>query len=443
MLVVVAGLSVTGALSRADDRGVKRGELAIDLGTFAPQRAMVEAELAKDRSGRLTRADLLAMLGRSSAASGNFELSAAAYVMFLHEFGSEHPYSEQIASRLIDSLAPLDLDNVDILFTAEGPRYEPVWRMGKVASEQRLRQAVLACEYAARIAKTPADKGRALLRMGWIQRVLNDWPAATAAWERCATETRGSPTASNALWLAAENQRWTGNPAQAAELLKRVLQDSAADAARKVTAQRTIESLEAEAHRDAAWLRDPVVGLQREIEQRRASRRPHEVYREVVVWLGQRGERAAQLSVARWAVAQSDWPLSARLAAHADTADALLTGMPGDAAKSETAAVLEALTKLAEDDAWLIPAAIRRSSLLRDLSRAGEAMSMWTELSKRMQDPDAWEARVVPERIKVLIATGERAEARRLLDELARKYPDHPELGALRAVVGVQAEEGK
>ncbi len=214
--VVVVGLGVTGASSRADERrGAKGGELAIDLSTFAPQRAMVEAELAKDQSGRFTRADLLAMLGRSSAASGNFELSAAAYVLFLHEFGSEHPYSERIASLLIDSLAPLNLDTVDILHTPAGPRFEPTWRMGKAVSEQRLRQAVMACEYAAGIASSPAGKAQALLRMGWIQRALNDWPAATAAWERCATEARGSRAASDALWFAAENCEFLGQPAEA------------------------------------------------------------------------------------------------------------------------------------------------------------------------------------------------------------------------------------
>lgn len=442
--VVVVGLGVTGASSRADERrGAKGGELAIDLSTFAPQRAMVETELAKDQSGRFTRADLLAMLGRSSAASGDFELSAAAYAMFLHEFGTEHPYSEQIASRLIDSLAPLNLDTVDILHTPAGPRFEPTWRMGKAVSEQRLRQAVTACEYAAGIASSPAGKAQALLRMGWIQGALNDWPAATAAWERCATEACGSPAAVDALWLAAENQRWTGRPAEAAQVLRRVLQDSVATDAQKARARREIEALEAEARRDAAWLRDPVAGLQREIEQRRASRGPHEVYRDVMMWLGQRGERAAQLSLARWGMAQSDWPLPARLAAHADMADALLAGTPDEAAKAEAAAVLGALAELAVDDAWSIPAAIRRSSLLRDLGRAGEAASMWVGLSRRIHDPEVWEARVLPERIRVLSATGDRVEARRLFEELVGKHPDHPELGALRAVVGAQAEEGK
>lgn len=441
MIIGWRGAGVT--MSSGDGPPAKPPELAIDLEAFAPQRAMVEAELAKDQSGRFPRADLLAMLGRSSAAGGNFELSAAAYLMFLHEFGSEHPYSEQITPRLIDSLAPLNLDTVDILHTQEGPRFEPAWRMGKAASEQRLRQAVTACEYAANIAKSPADKGQALLRMGWIQRALNDWPAATAAWERCATEAPGSPAASDALWLAAENQHWTGHPAEAAELLKRVLQDSAAGDARKAVARREIEALEAEARRDAAWLRDPVAGLQREIEQRRASRGPHEVYREVTTWLGQRGERAAQLSLARWGMAQNDWPLPARLAAHAEAADALLAGRPDDAAKSEAVAVLDALTKRAEDDSWLIPAAIRRSGLLRDLGKAGKATTMWTDVFKRMRDPETWEARVLPERIKVLIATGDRKAASHLFEELVGKYPDHPELGALRAVVGAQAEEGK
>lgn len=300
LLMTVVALGATGILSRADERGpAKGGELAIDLGTFAPQRAMVEAELAKEQSGRFARADLLVMLGRSSAASGNFELSAAAYVTFLDEFGADHPYSERVALRLLDSLAPLDLDNVDILHTPEGPRYEPAWRMGKAVSEQRVRQAVTACDYVVSTAKTQKEKGQALLHMGWIQRALKDWPAATAAWQRCATEARGEPAATSALWLAAENEQWTGHPAQAARLLAKVADSPSATDAQKTSARRQIEALEAEAQRDAAWLRDPVAGLQAEIERRGGSRSPQDVYQEAVMWLTQRGNRASLLAVAR------------------------------------------------------------------------------------------------------------------------------------------------
>lgn len=445
---MVAGLLGTAAgLSRAGENEPRRpGELAIDLSTFAERCAVVEAELAKEAEGGLTRADLLATFGRSSAASGDFESSAAAYVMFLKEFGGGHPYSERIAARLLDSLAPLSLDSVDIRHTPKGPRFDPVWRMGQAASEQRLHQAVLACEYAAALVKSPADKGQALLRMGWIERALNDWAAATAAWERCAAEAGGTPAATEALWLAAENQRWTRHPAEAAELLQRLLREECASStgARIAAARREIEALEAEARRDAAWLRDPVAALQAEIEQRRNSLAPQDVYREVVTWLSQHGEQAARLAVARWGLAQSGWPLPARLAAHAELVDALLAATPPtDAAKAEAATVLRALVDLAPDDSWLVPTAIRRSVLLRDMGRASEATEMWTSVAKTTRDPEAWGASVLPEQIKALVATGDHVAARQSFEELARKYPEHPELEALRAIVGKQAEEGK
>ncbi len=426
-------LCVSAVALRADEEGSpKAGGLAIDVGTFAGQRAMVEAELAKGQSGGFTRADLLAMLGRSSAASGDFELSAAAYVMFLDEFGSEHAYSQRIALRLIDSLAPLDLETIDIRHTPEGPRYEAAWRLGKAASEQRLRQAVLACEYAAGLTKMPADKGRAWLRMGWIQRALNDWPAATRAWQTCADVARGLPGAADALWLTVENQRWTGQYEAAVATVRRFMAEYPKDE-RGSSAGLLLDTLQAEARRARVKVADSVQALQAEIAERRSGRGAYQVFREVADWHLGRGERQAWLEVTRWAVGQTDWSLPERVAASMDLTDALL-GQPevGVEHKAEAARVLADVVRIAPDDSWRVRAALRRSKLLRELNRAAEALDMWRGLLPRLAQPDQWVAESRPERIRVHVAAGELTSAAALLDELTRDCPEHPELSDLR-----------
>lgn len=87
-------------------------------------------KVAEDLAGEESRPreDLLAMYGRSSAASGRFDLAAAAYAMFLEEFGTRHPYAERVAMRLADCLAPLDLDSIEIVHLPGGPEFHPRWR---------------------------------------------------------------------------------------------------------------------------------------------------------------------------------------------------------------------------------------------------------------------------------------------------------------------------
>lgn len=161
------------------------------------------------------------------------------------------------------------------------------------------------------------------------------------------------------------------------------------------------------------------------------------------MWLTQRGDGGSLLAVARWATSQDDWPLPIRLSAQATTVDALLAGTPDDAAQAEAAMVLANMTELADEDSWLVPTAVRRSALLRKLNRSTEAAELWRNVMKRIREPQAWEARVLPERIRVAAGSGTSAEARDLFDKLARAYPDHPELSTLRSVVGVRAQEGE
>ncbi len=423
---------------QGDDRRIPESEV---LGKIADllqgEKGEVEEELAGAEG--FGRDDLLARAGRSSAASGRFDRAAAAYTIFLQEFGLAHAYSAGVAMRLADCLAPLDLDSAEIVHGASGPEFHPRWGMGHRPRPELLRMAPAAYELAATLAADESSAARARLKVGWVYRALNEWDASTKTWDTCAADSTNSQVAAEALWLAAENQHWTGRPLEASRLLQRLLEGGLGQ--REQTwasaARREIETLEAEARRDAAWLRDPVPALRSEIEQRCGSRAPHEVYREVMTWLSRRGEVAARLAVARWATAQHDWPLPAGLAAHADTADALLSALPPTgAAQAEAAAVFGELIRLAPDDDWLVPAALRRSVLLRDTGKAAEAAAMWAEVLTKTRGPRVSGADVLSERIRVLAAVGELAEARRLCEELAQKHPDHPDIDELWTLVG-------
>lgn len=411
---------------------------SFDMTVFAEEVARVNQAIAREAA--YSRDDLLAMYGRSAAASGRFDVAAAAYAMFLNEFGTDHPYSEKIATRLADCLFPFKYDQIDVLHSAAGPRLEPAWRMGFSPRPDHLRLAVPAFGLAATLALDGHAKGSALLKLGWVHRVLGDWPAATAAWEHCAADAAGTRVVGDALRLAAENQRWTGHPAEAAELLGRLQRDATKEAAKNLAEE--IEALNAEALRDEQWLNDPVAGLQGEIENR-PKRSPEQVFQEAMNWLAQRGEQSARLAVARWGMAQGDWSGGARLAAHLHAADALLaTASPSAEAKVEAADVLRQLTDIAPSDSWLVSTAMRRSALLRQIGASVEAATMWKEVAMRMQRPWVWSGQVLPERIRVSLAAKDRASAEQLLEQLEQDHPEHAELDALRTMLGI-SEEGE
>ncbi|MCK4660996.1 MAG: hypothetical protein KAV82_15855, partial [Phycisphaerae bacterium] len=327
-----------------------RSPVAVTVSTLEDKQDEVEANLAGEDS--FPREDLLAMCGRSSAASGQFDRAAAAYQMFLEEFGTEHAYSARIAMRLADCLAPLDLSHVSIAHEDAGPMFNPQWRMGHKPRREWLEQAVGAYELAAKLAESDGDAGRALLRIGWAHRALDDWGASTAAWERCVAEAAGTRWAAEALWLAAENLSWTGQPAAAAEQLRELTVDYPEDSRSAVAADRA-ECLEAEARRTPEWLANPVASLEAEIEERAAVRPPHEVYRSVMEWLRREGHVTARIAVGRWACAQGDWPINVRLACHHNLVDALL-GEPeaGEIKRLEAADVLEQVMEIAPNDDW-------------------------------------------------------------------------------------------
>ena len=415
---------------------------ALDLSGFENEVRQIEADLQGEESR--PREDLLAMYGRSAAASGRFDLAAATYAMFLKEFGTEHPYSERIAARLADCLAPLDLNTVNVVHTASGPEYRPTYRMGYAPSPEQLRQAIAGYELLAGLAGDASTRGHALLRMGWVHRALNDWEGAMRAWDRCATEASGTGPGADALWLAAENLSWTNQPASAAERLRRLMTDYPEDRRQAAAADR-LESLEAEARRTPRWRDDPVGSLRVEIQERQAVRRPHQVYRDVLAWANRKGDNHRRVAVSRWAIHQTDWPTSARLAAHADLVDGLVGSADADeAAKSEAVDVLTQQIELAgEDKSWLLAAAMKLSPLLRELGRAREAAALWETVRSRLADSPTWAGQTRPERIRVFLAIEDRPAAQMLLTEMTTEDSDDPEIGVLHALVNRTAEEDK
>ena len=412
---------------------------AVDLADFAAEVAIVERELAE--AAGLTRADSLATYGRSAAASGRFDLAAAAYAMFLDEFGTEHPYSERIAMRFADCLFPFRYDQVDVVHTAAGPRLHPAWRMQFTPRPERLRQAVRAYELAGAIAGDGQTAGAALLKLGWVHRVLDDWEASTEAWDRCAKDAAPTKSAADAHWLSAENLAWTAQPTESVEHLRRLATEYPGDGRVAAVAER-IEHLEAEARRSPDWLADPVASLRMEIEARSAARTPSEVYRSVVKWLGRRGDHAAVIAVSRWACARDDWPVDARIACRFDLVDALVASPVAEADGREAAERLGEIVDLAPTDAVAVPAAIRRYRLLNEMEQFGEAERVADEIAARVRGSRRWEPVVLTERIESLLERGEKDRAESILDALVESHPDYDAHGRFDAAFARPGEEG-
>lgn len=412
---------------------------AIILSALPKEHTEVSADLAEERN--FSREDLLAMYGRSSAASGRFAHAAAAYAMFLQDYGSEHEYSAEIALRLADSLAPLDLDSIQIVHTRNGPVYHPRWRMGFEPGRAQLRLALPAYELAAELADDDAHAGRALLRRGWVCRALGEWESATAAWDYCVSQFPDTEASDEALRLAADNLAWTRQPAAAAQRL-RVTATSCPDQARVQSALARVESLEAEARRQKEWFIDPVASLEAEIEQRAEALPAPQVYKSVLRWLQRRGERAHCVTVSLWACTQTDWPVSQRISAYYDLTDALLNGAANNEERLAAAHVLGEIVSLSDDNRSAMPAALRRCRLLTELEHFEEAGQALSAIEDRVAGSFEWEPRLLLARVQSLVAQGDHAGARDVRADLQHLYPDYELPEELEAVLdGVPDEE--
>jgi tetratricopeptide (TPR) repeat protein len=447
--LLVATCAMRGA---ADDTAPRRAETmtrdgqvaarsgAIDLAAFAPEVEAVEQELAA--ASGFSREELLVMFGRSSAAAGRFDVAAAAYAMFLNEFDTDHPYSGKMAAHLADCLFPFRYDQVDVIHSGSGPKLEPAWRMGYTPRPEHLRQAVHAFELAASLDQDGYAKGSALLKLGWVHRVLGDWDASTAAWDRCAKEAAPTRSAADALWLAAENLEWTNCPTEAAEHLEHLASNYPADA-RISAAMERIEYLQADARRGADWLSDPAASLQSEIEGRAGSRSPQEVNRSVAQWLQRRGEREASIAVSRWASMQNGWAIMDRVHARFNLADALLNeNPPREATRVEAVEVLQSVAAMDIDDAWTVPAAVRAYRLLVELNRPQEAERFLGDFGKTRIQSQPWGPVLLTAEIESLLQRGETARARDKLTRLRTLHPDYDLMGRFAGLLGDAEQEG-
>jgi tetratricopeptide (TPR) repeat protein len=422
------------------DGQVAARSAALDLSAFATEVEAVERELAA--ANGFSREELLVMYGRSSAASGRFDVAAAAYAMFLNEFGMDHPYSERIAARLADCLFPFNYDQVDVIHSASGPKLEPAWRMGSSPRPAHLRLAEPALELAASLAGDQHAKGSAWLKLGWVHRVLSDWDASTAVWDRCARNCPTARAAADALWLAAENLEWANRPAEAASRLSQLSRDYPQDD-RVPAAMERVEQLQAEARREAAWLSDPVASLQSEIKARAGGRSPQEVYRSVVQWLQRRGEHEALIAVSRWAGAQNNWPIMDRAQARLHLADALLIkNPPTEAVRAEAVDVLQSIAAMDIDDAWTVPAALRAYHALVELSRPQEADRFLGDFGKTRIQSQPWGPVLLTAEIESLLQRGETARARDKLTRLRTLHPDYDLMGRYDGFLGSAKQEG-
>lgn len=403
--------------------GLSRNASAVvNMAAFAEEVSVVERELMGTTG--MGRDVLLARYGRSSAASGRFDHAAAAYAMFLDEFGTDHRYSERIAMRFADCLFPFKYSQVDVLHVASSPQLQPAWRMEFSPQPGHLREAVRAYELAASITDDSHAVGVALLKLGWVHRVLDDWEASTEAWDRCAHELVPTKVAADAIWLSAENLAWSGQPTASAERLRRLVTEHPGDDRVDAVTDR-IEHLEAEAHRSSSWSTDPVASLKMEIEARSGARAASEVYRSAVKWLKRRGERAAMIAIVRWARTQHDWPADARIACRYDLVDALSIPAGDEADHHEAADLLGEIVDLASGDNTAVPAAIRRCRLLKCQGQFGEEDRVADEIAERVKGSRRWEPVVLTERIESLLERGDLGGAEAVFDALVESHPDY------------------
>ena len=410
----------------------------VEMKAFAAEVEAIESELSA--TSGFQRDELLVMYGRSAAASGRFDQAAAAYAMFLNELGTAHPDSERIVMRFADCLFPFKFDEVNVVHTRSGPRLDAVWRMGYLPQTEHLRQALKAYELAALVSKDQHTIGGALLRLGWVHRVLGDWSASTEAWDRCAKEAFQTKSAADALWLAAENLEWSNRPADAAERVRRLAREYPHDD-RIPAAIKRIEYLKAEASRPADWLSDPVASLKGELESYTSTRSASEVYRSVVQWLQRRGEHEAVVAVSRWACSQNEWTNKDQIACRYDLADALLESADRNALM-EAADTFREIVELAPDEATAVNATLRCARVLNRLERHDDAERLMGTLANRVHGSKRWEPLVLTEFAEMFLARGDKERATGVLNSLAASHPDLDLTERFPAVRGANRTEG-
>lgn len=180
-----------------------RPVVSIRPSAFETECRQIQAAIETDQT--TPRSDLLVMYSRTTAGSGKFRLAAAACAMFLDEFGDSHPQAAQMAIRMGDCLAPLDMNNIEIAEGKDGLRFRPLWRGASKPNAEHLYQAIAAYERAGQIAADENQRAEAMVKLGWVYRALNDWKTSTEVWDQCADKASQLRSGQEALYLAAEN----------------------------------------------------------------------------------------------------------------------------------------------------------------------------------------------------------------------------------------------
>lgn len=412
----------------------------INLADFAEEVAIVEGVISELTGS--TRADSLARYGGTAMATGQLRIATAAYAMFLDEGGLEHPHGERITMWLADCLFPFNYSEINVAHTGTGPQLRPTWHRGVELKPEYVRQAIGAYEFAASVAGDPHARGKALLRLGWVHRSLDDWENSTEAWVRGADEASPTMQAADGLWLAIENLVWTDHSAEAVERLRQFA-DVYADDARMRLVEERLEYLEAEARRSSDWMLDPVKSLELEIEARSEARSPSEVYRAVVKWLRRKHEHTALIAVCRWACTQDGWPVDARIASRNDLAETLLlTSTVNEAGRLEAAMRLGEIVDLTPSDAEAVAAAIHRYRLLNEVGQATEADQVIDDIATRVKGSRRWEPVVLTERIESLLERRDMEGAKAAFDTLVELHPNYNAHGRFDGVFVSASEEG-
>lgn len=429
----------SGARPTADSSEVERAVVHEETQLLTFERAEIENLLADAEDEGQGRDELLSRYGKSASGSGRFAFAAAAYQMFLEEFGQGHEFSPQIAMRLGNCLAPL-APNSGVTHTRDGPVIKPQWRMHYEPNMDLVRTAIDAYETAVAIAPDDRSASEALFKLGWVYRALQDLESSTDAWRRCAAIGDATKFAADAQMFAAENLTLLGRPAEAAEMMTE-LAASSTDHSRAMPVSARARDLSYRASRTEADISNPVAVVKREIVQRH-DELPHAVYRSVANWLRAKRADDALVELHRWACHQDRWPEKQRLICRLSLADALLRSEDAtqEAQQQAADALAEAIT-ISPDATWGAPGAIRRSQLLRKLRQYDGAFAAFEPLDADVLQSSQWEPLFLTEKIRVRIAQGKIEEARELLDNLTLRYSDYVESANLEVELFSTSQE--
>ena len=192
-----------------------RPVVSIASSEFEPECQQIREAIKTDTT--TPRGDLLSMYARTSEGSGEFRAAAAACALFLDEVGNNHPLAVPVAIRMGDCLAPMDLNNLEITESENGPQFRPRWRTEEKPSVEQLYQAIAAYERAIEISSDENQQAQAQVKIGWVYRALNDLEASTEILDQCAEHASHLRIGQEALYYAAENLALTGREQAAAE----------------------------------------------------------------------------------------------------------------------------------------------------------------------------------------------------------------------------------